>query len=170
MVCTGFHERLGPDIDGKDRKVIVFELTPIDEFGRTVVFDDEKPEEEMWQQSLRTLRERAVTSSSIAKSPSERKALVRYRSNAIRIYILKRANGICEACNKIAPFKTNEGRAYLEPHHIKRLSDGGPDDPQWVVGLCPNCHRRAHYSKEKSRFNSQLEQIVEEKESQIIRL
>src|ERR1700746_1774493 len=24
----------------------------------------------------------------------------------------------------------------------RRLSDGGPDHPRWVVAVCPNCHRR----------------------------
>ena len=45
-----------------------------------------------------------------------------------------------------APFITPDGQLYLEVHHIERLSDGGPDHPRWVVAVCPNCHRRAHYA------------------------
>ncbi len=32
MICTGHHRRLGPDVDGNLRRVIVFELTPIGDF------------------------------------------------------------------------------------------------------------------------------------------
>ncbi|MCL5959625.1 MAG: HNH endonuclease [Chloroflexi bacterium] len=30
MVCTGYQERTGPDADGRERRVIVFELVPAD--------------------------------------------------------------------------------------------------------------------------------------------
>ncbi|WP_370587835.1 HNH endonuclease [Psychrobacter sp. JCM 18901] len=67
----------------------------------------------------------------------------------------RRANGICEGCNEIAPFKTKSG-PYLEVHHLTRLADGGADLPQNVIALCPTCHRRAHYSLNYLEFNSQL--------------
>lgn len=166
MICTGFHGRRGPDIDGKQRSIIVFELMPVDAFEKAVVSVVEREDEEIWQQSLAILRERAIASSNTARSPSERKVLARYRSDVIRVYVLKRANGVCEACTKNAPFRTNSGRPYLEPHHIRRLSDAGPDDPRWVVALCPNCHRRAHYGEDKDSFNNQLTDIVIDKEKQ----
>lgn len=34
---------------------------------------------------------------------------------------------------------------YVEPHHTRRLTDGGPDDFHHVIALCPTCHRRVHY-------------------------
>jgi 5-methylcytosine-specific restriction protein A len=52
----------------------------------------------------------------------------------------------------------------LEPHHIRRVADGGPDHPEWVIGVCPNCHRRAHYAEDKVEFNETLRQIVLERE------
>ena len=125
---------------------------------------DDKNEQELWQQSLTTLRKKAVASSQTARTPTERKALVRQRSAAIKVYVLKRANGICEACGENAPFKTSAGRPYLESHHIRRLSDWGPDDPEWVIGVCPNCHRKAHHSKEKESFNKELTTVVQDKE------
>lgn len=162
MVCTGFRDLKGPDVDGNDRRVIVFELTPIDAFDKTFITGDE--DEEMWQEPLDTLRNRAIASSIPKRSPSERRVLAMYRSDAIRVYVLRRANGICEACGKHAPFRTDSGRPYLEPHHIRRLSDGGPDDLRWVIALCPNCHRRAHYGEGKDRLNQRLERIVSGKE------
>lgn len=71
----------------------------------------------------------------------ERRALYRMRSRAIRLYVLRRAAGKCEGCGAVAPFNTVNGEPYLEPHHIRHLADGGPDDPRWVVGVCPNFHR-----------------------------
>ncbi|WP_083465500.1 HNH endonuclease [Thalassobacillus sp. C254] len=50
-------------------------------------------------------------------------------------------------------------------HHIKRLSDGGPD-PEFVAAICPNCHRRAHYSHDAEEFNHNLENNIKEKELQ----
>jgi len=167
MVYTGFREVRRSDIDGHARRVIAFELMPVDAFDETVLSGDKVLEEEMWQQSIDALRERAIASSSSARTPAERIALVRYRSNAIRVYVLRRANGVCEACSQDALFKTSSGRHYLEPHHIQRLSDAGPDHPKWVISLCPNCHRRAHFARDKATFNRQLARIVSEKEMEL---
>lgn len=60
--------------------------------------------------------------------------------------VLKRANGVCEGCNNVAPFPRKiDGSPYLEVHHIVMLSDGGDDTVQNAQALCPNCHRKAHY-------------------------
>ena len=45
-----------------------------------------------------------------------------------------------------------DGSPYLEPHHITRLADNGPDHPAKVIALCPNCHRKAHSSQDKLVF------------------
>lgn len=166
MVCTGYQERKAPDRDRVSRKVIVFELTPVSAFAGTTI-DESIQDEDQWAQPLSVLRDRALASSVTARSPVERKQAARYRSDAIRVYVLKRAKGVCEGCGAEAPFSTIEGRPYLEPHHIRRLSDGGPDHPQWVAGLCPNCHRRAHYSSDRDDFNAKVTQTVQRKEVQL---
>jgi 5-methylcytosine-specific restriction protein A len=66
-----------------------------------------------------------------------------------------------------APFATAKGRPYIECHHIHRLSDGGPDHPRWVVGVCPNCHKRAHYSSDAKEYNKQLDAIVKDLEDEL---
>jgi len=48
----------------------------------------------------------------------------------------------------------------IEPHHIRRLTDGGPDHPRWIAGVCPNCHRRAHYSSDAEAYNTHLGQVI----------
>jgi hypothetical protein len=42
----------------------------------------------------------------------------------------------------------------LEPHHTRRLSDGGPDDPRHVVAICPKCHRRVHHGKDGEQLGA----------------
>ncbi|MCM0151738.1 HNH endonuclease, partial [Photobacterium galatheae] len=60
-----------------------------------------------------------------------------------------------EDCDTPAPFETKKG-PYLEPHHVHRLADGGPDHPKFVIALCLTCHRRAHYTVDAATFNQTL--------------
>ena len=64
------------------------------------------------------------------------------------IYIVeaskRRAKGICQLCEKPAPFNDKNGNPYLECHHIIWLSEGGADDLQNTAALCPNCHKKMH--------------------------
>ncbi|WP_258162757.1 HNH endonuclease signature motif containing protein [Rhizobium sp. TH2] len=78
------------------------------------------------------------------------------RSRRVRDYVVARAQGDCEGCRQPAPFQTARGTPYLEPHHIRRLSDGGPDDPRYVIALCPNCHRRVHFGRDGTDYNADL--------------
>jgi 5-methylcytosine-specific restriction protein A len=59
-------------------------------------------------------------------------------------YAQRRAGGICQLCNRPAPFKDRDGDPFLEIHHIVPLAEGGQDSIENVVALCPNCHRRMH--------------------------
>lgn len=59
-------------------------------------------------------------------------------------YAKRRANGICELCEKEAPFLDRKGNPYLENHHIDWLSEGGEDNVENTVALCPNCHKKMH--------------------------
>lgn len=61
--------------------------------------------------------------------------------------VLLRASGQCEACLKPAPFvRAMDATPYLEVHHTLPLFMGGEDTVANAVGLCPNCHRAAHYA------------------------
>ena len=106
--------------------------------------------------SREQLRQLAQQQASQGANPQERVVLVRKRSQAIRKYVLIRSNGMCEGCARPAPFQTKAKTPYLEPHHTLRLADGGPDAPEHVIALCPNCHRRAHYADNGAKFNEEL--------------
>jgi 5-methylcytosine-specific restriction enzyme A len=163
MIFAGFQRREAPDLDGKMRSAIVFQLLPLDSFHEMVRVQD-GIDDQFARLSMGELRRRAIEEAHEPSLPRESKQAAYSRSAAVRIYILGRAAGTCEACEKPAPFLTPAGQPYLEPHHIRRLSDGGPDHPEWVAGVCPNCHCRAHYSDDKEDFNARLRAAVLDKE------
>ncbi|HEY4739247.1 MAG TPA: HNH endonuclease signature motif containing protein [Candidatus Acidoferrales bacterium] len=149
MVCIGFTLADAPDNERNMRKAILFELVPLHAFQTTAEApapesSTAETEEEWSRASLDELRRKVVANSAEFRTPVERRALYRMRSRAVRLYVLRRANGVCEGFRNPAPFVTSASIPYLEPHHIRRLTDGGPDNPTWVVAVCPNSHRRAH--------------------------
>ncbi|MFH1723241.1 MAG: HNH endonuclease [Elusimicrobiota bacterium] len=167
MAFVGRHTQYGRDSRGKTRKDIVFELAPIQD----IVGVEEDPAsrsriEQLWKESPDTLRSEALGDGPDARTPPERKARVCQRSERIKIYARKRAGGRCEGCGAAAPFADRRGRPYLEVHHMRRLSDGGPDHPRYLAALCPNCHRRAHLSKEAPELNRVLLERVAVKEEE----
>ncbi|QNK64948.1 HNH endonuclease [Pedobacter sp. PAMC26386] len=80
----------------------------------------------------------------------------RERSQDVKTYALLRADGICELCDKPAPFIVGNGVPFLEVHHIFRLADDGPDLPKNVAALCPNCHREAHFGWKREKLKNSL--------------
>lgn len=66
------------------------------------------------------------------------------RSSIVANIVKERAAGVCQLCNKPAPFYNKSGEAYLECHHIRWLARGGADEVYNAVALCPNCHRKMH--------------------------
>lgn len=149
------------DKDKKPRRAIVFELEIEARHGsgapRDFVVDTDEPESpDLWKLSLDRLRRRALNQAKAGAPAKERKVLLRQRSEAVRVYALRRAGGVCEGCGENAPFLTAAGRGYLEVHHIQRLADSGPDDPSAVVAICPNCHRRVHHGADGAEYNAFL--------------
>ncbi|MED3822084.1 HNH endonuclease, partial [Priestia aryabhattai] len=74
----------------------------------------------------------------------------------IKEYAKKMAQGICQLCDKEAPFLDKQGNPFLEVHHINYLSNGGEDKIDNVVALCPNCHRRIHMLEDEEDFKKIL--------------
>lgn len=79
----------------------------------------------------------------------------------VKEYALCAADGVCQGCEEDAPFVNENGEPFLEVHHLYRRSDDGPDDPDNVIAICPNCHRRVHYGKNGEAFNQELIAKVE---------
>lgn len=167
MVCGGYEWIANiPDREGNLRTIIVFYLRPLDSVtqwnaGTTNDAEDEDEEDsnaerDAWALPIDQLREQALAAPLENVQSSQVHRNVYKRSAAVRTYVLRRAAGICEGCDSQAPFVALHGYPYLEPHHTRRLSDGGPDHPAHVIALCPNCHRRAHHAVDSTSFNHQL--------------
>ena len=142
------------------RKIILFHLVKSDDSSSIVAYASST------KRTINELRKRAFAASQTTKSsPRQSKNLYYERSADVRDYVLARADGVCEYCKSQAPFLKPDGTPYLEPHHIRKLSDGGPDHPIWVAGVCPNCHREAHYGKNKKHIKQELKKTIARKEN-----
>lgn len=161
--CAGYTYEEGTDQYGKTRKVIVFNLVPIGNES-----EDTEPPPPTKGITLDELRSKAMAAAGPARESKRdaSKRIYRLRSQAVRQYVLARANAICESCDQPAPFLTTAGIAYLEPHHIRRLTDDGPDDPRFMGAICPNCHREIHHGQSGPKINAALQERISAKESQ----
>lgn len=110
--------------------------------------------------SVVELKAVAMASARMRPKRMTRTVFERLRCTAIRLYVLKRARGICEGCRRPAPFRDKHNNPFLEVHHIRRLADDGPDHPKNVAALCPNCHRRAHCGGDQREFKEKLLRFV----------
>jgi hypothetical protein len=70
------------------------------------------------------------------------------RDPAVKAWILHKARGLCELCDKPGPFLRPDGERFLETHHVIELGSGGTDTVNNVVALCPTCHRRLHFGED----------------------
>ena len=164
FVCCGYEFEQAPDREGDQRQAIVFELMPAEtEAGQDV---DQVETAIPAAPDLATLRDRALEAAQTTPRQQGREARRNYyqRSQAVRLYVLARAKGVCEGCGAKAPFTSKTGLPYLEPHHIRRLTDGGPDDPRFMAALCPNCHREIHHGIDGAEKNQRLQLAISEKE------
>lgn len=146
-------------------KLVRFLLAPAENVFHTHTL--EEPSSIYYSQDLLSLKKKILAKNS---KPSKGHISLREyyrRSQEIIIYAKTRANGICECCDKPSPFEDENGIPFLEVHHILRLADDGPDEPENVAAVCPNCHREAHYGKEKLRLKEKLIKIIIDKEAKI---
>lgn len=156
MIVTGYDERSGLDGAGNQRHTIVFELVPAEDMNAPVDDENEVADATLSGISTEELR-RIVENHTVAEvTPKDRQRSSRRQGQALREYVMRRANGICEGCGNAAPFVTAKGAPFLELHYLKRASDVGPESPAWVAALCPNCHKRVHRSGDAAEYNRQI--------------
>lgn len=87
---------------------------------------------------------------SVASTTPERIVVRTYafkRNPLVVAEVLALADGKCQSCLNDAPFKREDGRPYLEVHHVEWLANGGEDSVENAIALCPNCHREAHFGE-----------------------
>jgi 5-methylcytosine-specific restriction protein A len=151
--CAGWTYKDAPDRDGINRSAIVFRLVSV--FAETV---HSEPDAVRNSGSLDELRTAAYAAAAAPSGlPKDARRNYFERSAVVKAYVLMRARGQCEACGEKAPFLRKDGTPYLEPHHTKRVADGGPDHPAWVGAVCPTCHRKIHHGYNGAELNETLQ-------------
>jgi len=144
----------------KNDQLLLFSLVPVEGFPH----HDDLNNLDSTEDSIVDLRVAAIAAAQPRTSTNITRSEYRSRSSTIARYVLMRANGVCEACNAPAPFIRANGTPFLGVHHTRRLADDGPDDLEHVAGICPNCHREAHFGPNPNEFLERLEQRILEKE------
>jgi 5-methylcytosine-specific restriction enzyme A len=88
------------------------------------------------------------------------------RDQKVRDAVIRRAKGKFEHC-QCPGFTKDNGKPYLEAHHIISLSKQGPDTLENVIALCANHHREAHFGENwlelESKFKAYLAGLKEQK-------
>ncbi|WP_415766766.1 HNH endonuclease [Pseudomonas sp. ZB1P45] len=165
--CADMFQRTQPDVSGQARTAIVFRLVPVGIPSGMIEAEEEDEEKANLPDSLAAARLAALAackpgSDELGQSAPRK---IYQRSRKVAHYVLMRAEGACESCEKPAPFMKKDGKPYLEPHHVNRLSDGGLDHPRYVGAVCPSCHREIHSGVHGALVNERLKQRLEVIES-----
>jgi 5-methylcytosine-specific restriction protein A len=102
----------------------------------------------------------------IADRMSERGAKLRHarvtfdlmRSQSARRAVLGRSGGHCEnpGCAGDPQDITDAGHPILEVDHIHDLVLGGPDHPEQMIALCPNCHAIKTRGRTREKLSQEL--------------
>ncbi len=71
------------------------------------------------------------------------------RNQLVVIYAKEKAGYRCQACG--FSFTKRDGTKYVEAAHIKGLGEGGADNPDNVVALCANCHKKLDKGNTEAR-------------------
>lgn len=145
-----------PDREGEMRKAIRFRLRPAGGTDIGVPFDPAEVD-------AGSLYDAANAAAVGRDAIGGHEAMERYpRSEVVKRFARRIADGTCLGCEEPAPFAGEDGKPFLEVHHLRRRADGGADRPENVVALCPNCHRRVHHSPDGNSFNQDLKTRAEE--------
>ncbi|QUO46543.1 MULTISPECIES: HNH endonuclease [Halorubrum] len=145
-----------PDKNNNLREAIRFTLTPVG--GREITIDGDP--DELSLPDLFEAAKRSAPKRSTDGTTSSGRTYV--RSEIVKKFARRVADGVCMGCENPAPFEDIDGEPYLEVHHLHNRGDGGPDDPENVIAICPNCHRRVHYGRDGKSFNRGLINKAEE--------
>ncbi len=144
-----------PDLNSNARRVWIFPLKIVDQpfasqISERVYLTRQKQREKI----ARRLPDKELLKKAICSRKSAGARNILLKNFEANVYVAelakRRAGGVCQLCEESAPFIDKNGEPYLEPHHIEWLSQGGRDNIENAVALCPNCHRKMHTLNFKS--------------------
>lgn len=154
------------DIDGSERLVWMFPLklknNPPIRFNQKVIKKLQLTKQKNYNK-LNKNQVKRLAESKKGKSQSFRitESKSFERDESIKLYALMRAEGMCQLCDKPAPFSKKDGSPYLEVHHIDYLANGGSDTIENVAAICPNCHRKMHALENQNDINKLKKSAIE---------
>lgn len=154
-----------PDDNGNMRDVWMFPVMPISEVSQSV--SHELTEQEISDLSDKELARYTVVKN-VKREPKATETITYYRDPYLKQMVKRIADGKCQCCGNYAPFIDKQGEPYLEEHHVIRLADGGRDEIDNVVAICPNCHRKMHVLNDEVDINI-LAGIAEQNKKQLER-
>lgn len=148
LVDTPYQQKQTDD-EGVLRNVWIFPVQNIDKsevsIDKSIIDKNyEKKVKKIRKLSIEELEEKARQTQSSHPSRRCTTSQTYERNPYVTEFAKRRANGVCELCNQVAPFTNKHNEPYLETHHIEWLSNGGSDTIENTVALCPNCHKKMH--------------------------
>ena len=138
-----------PDGDGKPRSVWIFPLQVVGTDASFVVPANlvvkKQDRDRRW---ARLLSDQDLFSMVVHSNPKPGSGHAHppagEQNACVAEFAKRRANGVCQLCDRTAPFCNKLNEPYLELHHIRALAQGGADAIANTVALCPNCHKKMH--------------------------
>jgi 5-methylcytosine-specific restriction endonuclease McrA len=116
-------------------------------------------QDRLFHRRVSILRRKRITKVPIGQATPivvETTAKAYQRDLEVAAWLLQNARGKCEVCRRPAPFIGDDGKPFLECHHVRPLADGGSDTPTNAVAICPNCHRRSHHGIDRKEFKARI--------------
>jgi 5-methylcytosine-specific restriction protein A len=92
------------------------------------------------------------------------------RLESARRAVLLRSEGHCESprCTGEPQDVTDAGHPILEVDHIQDLAKGGPDHPEQMIALCPNCHAIKTRGCTRERLRHELFMVARQRHQAIL--
>jgi 5-methylcytosine-specific restriction enzyme A len=92
------------------------------------------------------------------------------RLESARRAVLLRSEGHCESpCFTGEPQDiTDAGHPILEVDHVQDLAKGGPDHPEQMIALCPNCHAIKTRGRTRERLRHELFAVAKQRHEAIL--
>jgi 5-methylcytosine-specific restriction protein A len=92
------------------------------------------------------------------------------RLESARRAVLLRSEGHCESprCTGEPLDITDAGHPILEVDHIQDLAKGGPDHPEQMIALCPNCHAIKTRGRTRERLRRELFMVARQRHEAIL--
>jgi 5-methylcytosine-specific restriction protein A len=92
------------------------------------------------------------------------------RLESARRAVLLRSEGHCESpgCTGEPQDVTDAGHPILEVDHIQDLAKGGPDHPEHMIALCPNCHAIKTRGRTRERLRHELFAVARRRHEAIL--